>query len=585
MRQRQILFNAFIHFILHSCWERYVSGLAISDMGDLVIGTRSKEWSQTYCKGMEDQEFQRTHALFSAVGDHLRESTDAFGSRASCAPFLVRCGDSSPLITFGTAELQMAIERDFLDAGEGSTNESKGWRMNPVGKTIPTTTRDCNSHAFMDARVSFADVKAAKGTVIFNSAGAYISSTLATASLAALDGLDGLYAGVCLNMYVTRGDAKVSAPPHTDKQDVLVMQTQGRKHWKVYSPPDNRVKPIADPFARGKGADDLPLQTLEDSGSKLIFEATLKPGDVLFVPSRFPHTTDTLSCYKDDPEKHFDVDDWSIHLTVGLDSHVWSMNYLSMRRMGLLKFGLLDVLAHNENDTDMDVDLKYTCMKVVNNLSQELREHLFSSINAGDLFVMGATKGTEALIHLSPTTEKLANELFMLNKRVNAEVDAENKDVTTLNLEQCGAIVAKFCTVGQDILNTHREMYVAAVEEEQVRRTEAAWVADDNMTKGQVDRLGIFRVPKFFERLDFCRNDLQEWATERYYNDPELPIIMNGDQIEVNLQGLMNGPWSPAKVVMARSDGLFDIQFFDGVLKRGVARHAIKGPHGIGIFI
>jgi hypothetical protein len=232
MRQPQIIFSA---FIFHSFFQNFVSGRAISDIGDLVVGSRSKEWAQDFCKGMEDHEFQRTHALFSAVGDHLRESTDEFGSRASRGPFLVRCGDSSPLITFGTTELQMAIERDLLDAGEGSINESKGWRMNPVRKT---TKRDGdNNHAFMDGRVSFADVNAAKGTVIFNSAGAYISSTLATASLAALDGLDGLYAGVCLNMYVTRGDAKVSAPPHTDKQDVLVMQTQGRKHWRVYSPP------------------------------------------------------------------------------------------------------------------------------------------------------------------------------------------------------------------------------------------------------------------------------------------------------------------------------------------------------------
>jgi hypothetical protein len=260
------------------------------------------------------------------------------------------------------------------------------------------------------------------------------------------------------------------------------------------------------------------------------------------------------------------------------------MNYLSMRRMGLLKFGLVDVLARKESDTE-DLDVNYACMKVVNNLSQELREHLFSSINAGDLLVGDATEGTKAPIQVTSTVDRLANELYMLNKRVNAEVDVENQYESTLTLDQCGAIVTKFCIVSQEILKTHREMYVAAVEEEQVRRTEALWVADDNMTKEQIDRLGIFRVPQFFERLDFCRNDLQEWATERCCNDPELPIILNGDQVEVNLQGLVNGPWSPAKIVMARPDGLFDIQFFNGILTKGVARQAIKGPHGIGIFI
>lgn len=31
---------------------------------------------------------------------------------------------------------------------------------------------------------------------------------------------------VCLNLYLTAAGQKTSAPPHTDKQDVFVMQTQ-----------------------------------------------------------------------------------------------------------------------------------------------------------------------------------------------------------------------------------------------------------------------------------------------------------------------------------------------------------------------
>jgi len=81
--------------------------------------------------------------------------------------------------------------------------------------------------SFAEARVTLKDVINQKGTVIFNSAGAHISSKLAAVSLAALHGLDGVCPGVCLNMYVTNADAKVSAPPHTDKQDVIVIQTQG----------------------------------------------------------------------------------------------------------------------------------------------------------------------------------------------------------------------------------------------------------------------------------------------------------------------------------------------------------------------
>ena len=72
--------------------------------------------------------------------------------------------------------------------------------------------------------------------------------TLAAVSLAALDGMDGLCPGVCMNLYLTNAGVEVSAPPHTDEQDVVIVQTQGRKRWRVYSPPNNSKKPGNDPL-------------------------------------------------------------------------------------------------------------------------------------------------------------------------------------------------------------------------------------------------------------------------------------------------------------------------------------------------
>ena len=40
-----------------------------------------------------------------------------------------------------------------------------------------------------------------------------------------------------------------------------------------------------------------------------------------------------------------------------------------------------------------------------------------------------------------------------------------------------------------------------------------------------------------------------------------------------------------AKIVKVRSDGLFDLQLFDGDVKEGLNRRDIKGPHGLGVFI
>lgn len=107
-----------------------------------------------------------------------------------------------------------------------------------------TTVSEPRGQSFEEARMTLEDVEAAleKGTVIFNSAGAHIPK-LACATLAAVDATSLPNA---LNMYVTAPGKRTSAPPHTDKQDVVVVQTSGSKNWKVYSPPEPSMKPSAD---------------------------------------------------------------------------------------------------------------------------------------------------------------------------------------------------------------------------------------------------------------------------------------------------------------------------------------------------
>ena len=112
---------------------------------------------------------------------------------------------------------------------------------------------------FEAARMSFEDVQDAmdKGTVIFNAAGAHIPK-LAGPCLAVTDAT---VTPNAVNLYITSAGKKTSAPPHTDKQDVVVVQSCGRKYWRVYAPPDPSLKPGSDVFARGKGDDNLPLYT------------------------------------------------------------------------------------------------------------------------------------------------------------------------------------------------------------------------------------------------------------------------------------------------------------------------------------
>ena len=125
-------------------------------------------------------------------------------------------------------------------------------------------------------------------------------------------------------MYCTARGMRTSAPPHTDRQDVVVVQMEGAKRWRVFTPPtDGNVKPGADAFARGKGEDSLPLHTLLEGkgsrlGSELLMDVVTREGDVLYIPAGFPHTTDTVEETDADYET-------SLHLTFNIDTHVWNM--------------------------------------------------------------------------------------------------------------------------------------------------------------------------------------------------------------------------------------------------------------------
>jgi len=330
----------------------------------------SSKWSQDFTSS---DAYSKTHAIFSSMRDYLVASQDPKGSR-SIAPLHAKglCD-----LKFSTKDLEHAVNTDFLDAGQGTTKMNQGWKMRPVG--------EIRGSSFDDARLTFSDVQSSihKGTVIFNSAGAHIGTTVAPATLAAVDALNGCVGGVCCNIYVTRGGAPTSAPPHTDKQDVVVIQTQGKKHWRVFSPPDPGLKPDADPFARGKADDDFPLHVLKAQGGELLLDVVLEEGDVLYIPARFPHTTDTVDSGPTE-------DEWSIHMTFGLDNHVWDLDFLSLRRFGLMKSGVDDVLLGLDGSDDVTANY---CVGKVNELDSGVREWLYSPLPGGLLEVDVGARG------------------------------------------------------------------------------------------------------------------------------------------------------------------------------------------------
>ena len=228
--------------------------------------------------------------------------------------------------SFDLEQLKAAVDSDFLDAGRGIPDGAGGWKMAPVSQP--------RGPSFEDAKMRYVDVEEAlkQGTVVFNSAGAHIP-ILGTMCLAAMDAFQ---LPNCLNLYVTAKGTATSAPPHTDKQDVFVLQSCGAKRWRVYEPPPPASKPHADPLARGKAHDALSLSEMADP----LIDCVLAPGHVLYIPAGFPHTTDTVNTEAAGESAASD----SVHLTIGIDTHIWGLNYASLRAGALARAKLPDAL-------------------------------------------------------------------------------------------------------------------------------------------------------------------------------------------------------------------------------------------------
>jgi hypothetical protein len=100
---------------------------------------------------------------------------------------------------------------------------------------------------------------------------------------------------VHVNAYVNCGPAERSAVHHDD-HDVLVLQVDGAKHWRIYGP--------ASPQPLPDDGDRAPLLR-PDPAAEPAAELRLEAGDVLYVPRGVWHSAEA-------------VDGPSLHLTVGM---------------------------------------------------------------------------------------------------------------------------------------------------------------------------------------------------------------------------------------------------------------------------
>lgn len=163
---------------------------------------------------------------------------------------------------------------------------------------------DASSHvdsdAYVDAadfidRGAVADLYRRGATIVLNQAHQF------DPALARLcRGLEHVFSShVQTNIYLTPPNAQ-GFRTHYDNHDVLVIQVEGEKLWRLYD------MPIATPF-RGEGFEQGRYEPGE-----LRQEFLLKPGDCAYVPRGLMHDAQTSG------------DKASLHITVGLITRTWA---------------------------------------------------------------------------------------------------------------------------------------------------------------------------------------------------------------------------------------------------------------------
>ena len=89
------------------------------------------------------------------------------------------------------------------------------------------------------------------------------------------------------------------------------------------------------------GTDILEMSELDGP----LLDIVLKPGQILYVPAGFPHTTDTMFINDDQIPVSPSDNDPSVHLTIGIDTLIWGITYANLRKLCLNRAGFADKIV------------------------------------------------------------------------------------------------------------------------------------------------------------------------------------------------------------------------------------------------
>jgi len=408
-----------------------------------------------------------TASANGAVKLDLQPTFDAFANNKDFIttiwqkkPYLFHGSLDNIVNSFTIDDVKEATDKDFLEAGRGTFQKgSSGWNMAAVSKPRGTS--------FEDAKLRFEDVQVAlketSGTVVFNSAGGFIPKLAGVC----LNAINSFQFPVALNAYLTNPGQETSAPPHTDKQDVFVLQSTGQKRWRVYAPPPPSRMIRADPYARGKGKDVLELAELVEP----IIDTVLQPGQILYIPGGYPHTTDTMNGISDKINP-------SVHMTVGVDTHIWNLNYANLRRIiykQLLRIDDKVMLTKLDND-------KYWAL------------HSALPLGFLSLDIIKSEKGYVSGMR-SLLINHIKTELVQLMKTVESNKIEDFGALTATNSELDTA-VSKILMLHEGITDIFGKMYADV---------------HYKITPTKMD-LSFFRSQPYFKELEATMENFEKWV-------------------------------------------------------------------------
>jgi len=248
--------------------------------------------------------------LFEGIAASDMFMTEFFGRR----PFVMHCGGAVASVWTMADQLRLLTPDAWpgLDVGTGPIRLEGFSRF-----THPDISR-CKVNSFMvgeENRSLSAEVASERvdaGCTWVVSSGCALAADIAHVCGALQSTLGSPF--VNANVYISRLNASVTAPLHTDRWDSFVFQTEGSKRWRVFGiSADLPLWPVLDAGMkeRGKYGDVLFVEQV----GPLLLDECLCRGDVLYLPRGHPHATSTFDTV---PLQKEHGDAYSTSLTVSL---------------------------------------------------------------------------------------------------------------------------------------------------------------------------------------------------------------------------------------------------------------------------